>query len=603
MPNFPHSDHISGAQLRLFLLARTEAGRTFFLVIGSCLAAWVGYHYLNVPVFRSTRIATIALPAGILAAALIKAPRRYRGWCAAAAVLPLALPCYRDLTMGWPWETDPWNVSAKLKSALDIVVLLALVSWWTRGGMDPSKPKHLALLCGTAIAGITAIGYAYVLTIDVILPPLTSLAHASHSWHVAHLQVIGFILGIVIPVPSLLVLRLRDLQPASPASFRTAAIVGGLFLAATLVIFSQPNPAWMFLSLAAVTAITFHYELTGAALAILATGAVVTAYDMAKLGTHVPEEDRPHILILQLFLAVLSVTSLVMGLILRQRRELQTQLATAKRVAEEAADRKAAFLANMSHEIRSPLASLTLFSGLLKRARTAHERREIIENLQEGGETLLALLNSLLDFSRLEARQLSLQPVPVNLLALIERTIALQQPQASAKGLTLGLRVHEGMPAVIIADPMRVRQIVLNLIGNAIRFTDEGSVTVILGHGNGRVMIAVQDTGIGIPDGQRDRLFLRFSQIDGAPGDVSRGGTGLGLAITKGLVDLMGGDILVESATGRGSTFHVSFPTGPAPAAGAVIQPADPTEKRPLMPGSGSGGRQLADAQAGRSAT
>jgi|GEM_PF-3069347 len=595
MPNFPHADQASGNPLHSFLLGRTEAGRTFFLIFGSCLAAWIGYHYLNAPVFRSTRIATVALPSGILAAALLKAPRRHRAWCAIAAMLTLALPCYRDLAMGWPWQADLWDLSAKAKYAVDVVVVMALVGWWTNGGMDPTKPKHLALLGGAAIASITAIGYAYALALNVIPAPLTTLAEASHSWHVAHLQVIGFLLGIVIPVPSLLVLHLRDLQPASSANFRTAVVVAGIFLAATLLIFSQPNPAWMFLSMAAVTAITFQYELTGAALAILATVAVVTAYDLAKLGTHVPEEDRPRILVLQLFLAVLSAGSLVMGSILRQRRVLQVELAAAKRLAEDAAARKAAFLANMTHEIRSPLASLTLFSGLLKRARSAQDRREIIENLHEGGEAVLALLNSLLDFSRLEAQQLTLHSVPVDLPALLERTIALQQPQARAKGLTLELEVKPGVPAGLMADPTRVRQIVLNLTGNAIKFTDEGRIAVLLRYEDNRVTIAVQDTGIGIPDGQRDRLFLRFSQIDGAPGYASRGGAGLGLglAITKGLVELMNGDIAVESSRGRGSLFQVSFPTYPAALAKAVAQPAVSPEIRLPVRGPGSDRSEL----------
>jgi signal transduction histidine kinase len=564
MPNSPHSDPISGERLRSFLLGRTEAGWTFILILSSCIAAWLGYHYLNVPVFRSARIATVALPAGILAAALFKAPRRYRGWCAVAAVLTLILPCSGDLALGWPRETDFWHLFVGLKFALDIVIFFALVSWWTKGAMDATKPRQLALLCGAAIASITTSGYAYVLAVDMILPRLTSVIPATHSWHVAHLQVIGFILGVVIPVPSLLVLHLRDLRPASSAAFRTAVVVGGVFMAVTLLIFSQPNPAWMFLSMAAVTVITFHYELTGAALAILATVGVVTAYDIARLGTHVPEEDRPQILILQLFLAVLSVTSLMMGSVLRQRRELQLELAAAKRIAEDAAAKKAAFLANMSHEIRSPLASLTLFSGMLKRAKTVQDQQEIIENLQEGGQAVLALLNSLLDFSRLEAGQLVLHPSPVDLTELVDRTLALQRPHAMAKGLTLDRKVDPGVPARVLADATRLRQVVLNLIDNAIKFTDQGGIVLQLGYQDGWVTIAVQDTGIGISAEQRAKLFLRFSQIDGAPNQASRGGAGLGLAISKGLVELMHGTISVQSAVGRGSIFLISFPASPA---------------------------------------
>ncbi len=460
MPNSPHSDHTFRHKLKSFLLGRTEAGGTFLLIFVSCIAAWVGYHYLNVPVLRSTRISTVALPAGILAAALLKAPPRYRGWCAAAAVLTLALPCYEDLITGWPWETDHWKAFVGLKFAVDITIFCAVLGWWGKFALNPSKPMHLAWAGCAVVAGIAASGYAYVAATNGILPQLASFSSAAHFWSVAHLQVLGFILGIIIPVPALLALRASDLRPASSATFRTAIVVAGVFVAVSLVIFSQPNPAWMFLSMAAVTVITFHYELTGAALAILATVGIVTAYDIAKLGTHVPEEDRPHILILQLFLAVLSVTSLMMGLVLRQRRELQAELATAKRLAEDAAAKKAAFLANMSHEIRSPLASLTLFSGLLKRAKTERERHDIIENLQEGGQAVLDLLNRLLDFSKLEAGQLTLNPVPVDLSGLIDRVIGLQLPQARAKGLMLQLLVDPEVPARVLAD---VRQLMHRL--------------------------------------------------------------------------------------------------------------------------------------------
>jgi signal transduction histidine kinase len=241
-------------------------------------------------------------------------------------------------------------------------------------------------------------------------------------------------------------------------------------------------------------------------------------------------------------------------------RAHEAALEEARREAETAAATKAEFLANMSHELRTPVTSIIGFAAL------AHDRpgadpltQGYLERVKEAGQALLCLVNDVLDFSKLEAGQVSIEPRPTDVAALARNTLALFTPQAGAKDLTLSLDLADEALELSI-DPDRIRQILLNLVGNAVKFTARGGVTLAVGYADGQLRINVKDTGDGIPAEKLSLLFQRFAQVDGSQSRASSGGTGLGLAICKGLVEAMGGRIGVESSPGQGSRFWFAIP-------------------------------------------
>ena len=280
----------------------------------------------------------------------------------------------------------------------------------------------------------------------------------------------------------------------------------------------------------------------------------------------------------------------------------------AKETAEASARAKAQFLANMSHEIRTPLTAVIGFADLMAtRGGLPKAAEAYTQHIQSGGKALLALVNDILDVSRIEAGQMELDSAPCAPERLLGDTLDLVRLQADRKGLALVLDVSDGLPALVAADTTRLRQVLLNLVGNAIKFTQQGSVTVHARHRadlGGRLLIRVKDTGAGIDEQDRHRLFHRFSQID-ASNTRQFGGAGLGLAITKGLVELMGGEIGIEPATEPGSTFWFDIPApaiaagDPAEAALATKPPAErlaPTPFRILIVDDVAVNRELVSA-------
>jgi PAS domain S-box-containing protein len=246
----------------------------------------------------------------------------------------------------------------------------------------------------------------------------------------------------------------------------------------------------------------------------------------------------------------------------------EAELAEAKARAESAAAAKAAFLANMSHELRTPLTSIIGFSHLLvDRDDLADEAQHCVRRIADASEALLAIINDVLDFSKLEAGQVALEQQPFSPRRLIEDAAGLLAIQAAAKGVEVRTDVAAKLPQMVSGDGARLRQVLLNLLSNAVKFTGEGSVTVRAGwrggRGGPRMRISVIDTGEGIPPEHLERLFQRFSQAELSI-NRTHGGTGLGLAISKGIIELMGGQIGVETELGKGSTFWFEVPAEPA---------------------------------------
>jgi len=247
----------------------------------------------------------------------------------------------------------------------------------------------------------------------------------------------------------------------------------------------------------------------------------------------------------------------------------EAELRKAKAAAEEANRAKSEFLANMSHEIRTPMNGVMAMVDLLLQTELSFRQREFTEIAHASTEALLTVINDILDFSKIEAGKLKIEPVSFNLSRTVEAGAAILAPRADAKGLDLVVRYAPGTPRRFVGDPIRIRQVLLNLAGNAVKFTDKGHVIIEVDclppiDDRAQVRLQVQDTGIGIGPDMRDRLFQKFEQADA--GTTRRfGGTGLGLAISRQLVELMGGEITVSSVPGAGSNFCVTLPLPLAP--------------------------------------
>lgn len=241
-----------------------------------------------------------------------------------------------------------------------------------------------------------------------------------------------------------------------------------------------------------------------------------------------------------------------------QRRALEDALRSAREQAELALAIKGEFLANMSHELRTPLTAIIGFSRLLT-ASTALAPREagFAGRIENASRALLALVNDVLDLSKLEAGGFEFMVEPIDVPALVEESMALVAPQAEAKGLALGSRVDGDVP--LSGDIARLRQVLVNLLGNAVKFTRDGEVSLTVRCDGERVVFSVRDTGEGIAAEQVERIFDRFTQADGST-VRKHGGTGLGLAIARGLVEGMGGRMWAESVVGEGSEFSFTLP-------------------------------------------
>lgn len=282
-------------------------------------------------------------------------------------------------------------------------------------------------------------------------------------------------------------------------------------------------------------------------------------------------------LYLTIGLGLLSVALAALAYIAARYRRAKIEAEAARQQATLANGAKNDFLATLSHELRTPMNGVLGMAEALSQSGLTAGQQESIGILRRSAEALLALIDDLLDFAKLDAGRLRIDSKPFELWTVLEEAALLMEAQARQHGLDLHFRFSAGLPQMAVGDSRRLRQVVLNLVSNAVKFTPDGSITVaasvVAWRGpEARVRVAVTDTGVGIPDEKLHLLFRRFSQLD-TTSTRRHGGTGLGLAIAKELVNAMGGSIGVESQRGKGSTFwfELPYPCGPAPSLAAPL--------------------------------
>jgi signal transduction histidine kinase len=377
------------------------------------------------------------------------------------------------------------------------------------------------------------------------------------------------------PIPRLL--------RAYQLSHGALALFVGLWPDVRLVVASQGFRAlWLLPLLAAAAALIFREMRRGDAEArILAVGGLILiAVEIAELGGQtfpLPWSGR-------LALAPFGFAPLLvaMGAALSNRfqrvhdeldrlrltleeqvRERTAALEEAKEEALAASRAKSEFLANMSHEIRTPMNGVLGMTTLLAGTPLNETQKSYLETIQTSGDSLLMLINDLLDFSMMESGKLELERAPFRLAAVIDESLGAVAPLASRKGIALYRTLAAGIPQTLVGDFGRTRQVLVHLLGNAVKFTQRGEVRVALAvrtlpDGRVEAHFAVSDTGIGIAQEELGRLFVAFQQLDGSPAR-RHGGMGLGLALCQRLTRLMGGEIWAESTVGQGSTFHFTI--------------------------------------------
>jgi signal transduction histidine kinase/CheY-like chemotaxis protein len=367
-------------------------------------------------------------------------------------------------------------------------------------------------------------------------------------------------IGYVLLTPIFLIMTRDRWRPVSSKTWRRDLGALVLYAAVVALVFGQNRVPTLFLLPLALMAVAYTTTLAVVAFCLLATSLVAFCATINGHGPIViyPGTPMDHMLATQVVLGMITASCLPIAAMMAEHSQLKQSLLSARLEAEAASQAKSNFLAVVSHEVRTPLNGILGMAQIMSADPLAPAQAERLEVVQRSGEMLLSILNDVLDLAKIEAGRIELESIPFELGQVLAATVACFLPLAQVKNLRFEIDATAAQ-GLYRGDPTRVRQIASNLISNALKFTEAGSVSLSASYGDGVLRLSVADTGIGIPADKLGQLFSRFFQADQS---TTRrfGGTGLGLAICRDLASLMGGDIQVRSELGVGSTFTVSLP-------------------------------------------
>ncbi len=518
----------------------------FFCAAVVFVTAYAGIEFTR----QAGRVAIIWPADAFMLAILLRSPRQ--------AWVPLLLAGYFANMMADWLAADPFGVALLLSACntVEIVVSLALFSRYVETPPDLTRPGAFGkflLICGLVGPISSAI------TAGIILHVLNGL----DPWPVIQTWFAADSLGVLMIVPLLLMLRSDewDQITSKPNRLQTAGILL-LVAAVSLGTFTQGSSRLLFLVFPILILAAFRLRFAGAALAMAILAVLSIPLTIAGYGPFALSQSASAsegVVLLQIFLATVVFTILPIAAVLTGRRRLERETIAARRAAERANAAKSAFLTNMSHELRTPMTGIIGMCDLLLASNQTPEQKSITETLERSARSFLELLNDLLDLAKIEAGRLDLDTTDFRLSQVMKDVQEFFAPAMSQKGLTFTVECQSVGSDVLNGDPKRLRQILFNLVGNALKFTDRGAVEVVCRQrlqDDGTVLaeVDVKDTGIGMSLEAQGRIFRPFEQEDSS---TSRrfGGSGLGLHICRQIVEAMGGTICAHSVQGEGSMF------------------------------------------------